>query len=217
MCTPLSAMPPRADIASRHPSPRRAPFGSAAARSVLGALAVFTALTLVGCTSASPESGPVTPEPQRTQPVPAPSGGTIEDEEPSPEPQATQEATLGADATVDGGLSIRLASVDPTTVEARTPGEVSGSAVSVTVEVTNNGKATADVTSAYVSLSATDGTFGIPTTAGNPHPLAGGVAPGATASGTYVFMIDAPAQREVTVVVTHAAGSPAVAFTGRIS
>ena len=213
----ISAMPPRADIASRQPSPRRPLLGGFGARSLASAFAMIAALALAGCTSTPPASGPVTPEPQRTEPVPAPSGGSIEDEVPSPEPQATQEATIGDDATVDGGLSIRLAAVDPTTVEARTPGEVSGSAVSVTVEVTNNGKATADVTSAYVSLSATDGTFGIPTTAGNPHPLAGGLAPGATASGTYVFMIDAPAEREVTVVVTHAAGSPAVAFTGRIS
>ncbi|PZQ87801.1 MAG: hypothetical protein DI534_13565 [Leifsonia xyli] len=178
---------------------------------------VVVGLVLVGCTSAPPDSAPVTPEPQRTEPVPAPSGGSIEDEITAPAPQPTEQAAIGDKASVDGGLSIRLAQVDPTTVTAETPGEVSGTAVKVTVEITNSGKAAADVSSAYVNLSASDGTYGVPTTAGDPEPLAGSVAPGATARGSYVFMLPKPADREVVVTVTPAAGSPAVAFTGRIS
>ena len=68
---------------------------------------------------------------------------------------------------------------------------------------------------AVVSLTAADGTLGIPTTAGDPVPLAGAIAPGASTTGSYVFMLDPAAGRTVSVTVNYAAAEPVAVFTGK--
>ena len=69
--------------------------------------------------------------------------------------------------------------------------------------------------STVVSLTAADGTLGIPTTAGDPVPLAGAIAPGASTTGSYVFMLDPAAGRTVSVTVNYAAAEPVAVFTGK--
>lgn len=184
------------------------------------AFAVFMtiALGLSACVStAKNEPATMLPTHSGTKPVPAPSGGTIDQQIASPAPVPTVQATIGKTATVDDGVTIQLASVTATKVVAHTPGEITGSAVVVTVIVTNKGASTASVDSAYLDLVASDGTLGIGTTAGNRQPLQGTVAPGASAKGSYVFMLSAPRGRDVTITVSHAAGAPVAQFEGTVS
>ncbi|WP_284252223.1 hypothetical protein [Pseudolysinimonas kribbensis] len=135
----------------------------------------------------------------------------------SPTPEPTVGARAGAAAKVGGGVSIRIASVTAIKVTAKTPGEIDGAAVVVKVEVDNAGTATASVDSAYVNVVASDGTFAVATTAGKGVPFHGVVAPGATATGSYVFMLSHPQGRQVTVTVSHAAGTPVAQFTETVS
>ena len=179
-----------------------------------GAALLALSLVLTGCVSTHAGAAPTASK----APIPAPGGGTIDQVVPSPTPTGTPtHTTIGQAAVVDGAVSISLATVKSTSVKATTPGETSGTAVVVTVDVTNKGTSAADVDSAWVQLTASDGTLGIPTTAGNPHPLSGTVAPGATSTGSYVFMLPKAKGRTVTVSVIHSAAAPAAIFKGRVS
>ncbi|MFC6325232.1 hypothetical protein ACFP59_04845 [Microbacterium koreense] len=100
---------------------------------------------------------------------------------------------------------------------ASTPGEVSGPAVEVEIRVTNNSAEDQDVNSAVVTLAAEDGEYGIPTLAGGPTALEGSLAPGETAVGTYMFMLNPAGDREVVVLVNYSAGEPIARFTGSTS
>ncbi|WP_096788229.1 hypothetical protein [Microbacterium gorillae] len=109
---------------------------------------------------------------------------------------------------------VKLAAI---TVKAETPGEVDGSAVALTVRIRNDGPSPLQVDSAVVTVTASDGTFAVGTTAGTNVPLAGTIAPGASVEGQYVFMLKDAAGRDVSVSVNYAAGEPVAVFTGTVS
>jgi hypothetical protein len=127
------------------------------------------------------------------------------------------EASLGEEAKVGKGVSTRVAGVEAIDVKAETPGEVSGPAIAVAVVVQNQGTTPIDVSSAVVNVVASDGELGIGTTAGSPSPLTGTVAPGESAQGRYVFMLNVAGGREVTVSVNYGAGEPVAVFKGKAS
>lgn len=187
------------------------------ALSLAVAATLLTACVPSGPGEAIPQPATTLPSHSVTKPVPAPSGGTIHQRVASPTPQPTVAALADGVAKLGDGVSIRVPSVTATRVTARTPGEVDGSAVVVTVEVDNGGRSTASVDSAYVDVVASDGTFAVGTTAGKGVPFHGVVAPGATATATYVFMLSNPKGRQVTVTVSHAAGAPVARFTETVS
>lgn len=129
-------------------------------------------------------------------------------------PLPTTEAALTEPVAFDTGMVIEVAALEPIQVTAQTPGEVEGPALRVTVTARNTSPEPQAIDSAVVMLEA-GGALGIDTTAGDPSPFSGVVDPGATASGTYVFMLDADADREITVSVNYAAGEPVAVFRGR--
>ncbi|MGP5056272.1 hypothetical protein ACTXMW_08915 [Brachybacterium paraconglomeratum] len=113
------------------------------------------------------------------------------------------------------GVVVSLTGITTTSLEAETPGEYSGPAVVVTVQVVNDSSTAQDVGSAAVSLNAEDGEVGVPTGASPYAPLEGRLAAGETVEGTYVFMLDPASGRTVTVRVNHSAGEPVAVFTGQ--
>lgn len=128
----------------------------------------------------------------------------------------TTEATIADPVSFDTGMVIALDALEVITVTAETPGEADGTAIRVTVSARNTSTEPQSVDSAVVTLSASD-EVGIGTTAGDPSPLSGDVVPGATTSGTYVFMLDPATDRAITVSVNYAAGEPVAVFTGTTS
>lgn len=184
-------------------------------------LALAGLVLLSGC-SAVTAAEPVAVEGEATaQPTP------IDTYAPAPEPSADADAPTKAPAAdvEDGaindsialstGLVIDLDSVTSTTVDAETPGEVSGSAVIVRVTARNDSREAADLDSAVVTLTAADGEYGVGTTAGPDKPLSGELEPGRSASGTYVFMLERAADRSVVVSVNYSAGQPVAEFSGK--
>lgn len=121
---------------------------------------------------------------------------------------------VGEVVTLPTEVVVSIASISTTTLTAETPGEYSGSAIVVDVQVTNESDVPQPVGSATVSLSAEDGDIGVPTWAYPNDPLQGEVPTGATAAGTYVFMLDPADERSVTVRVNYSAGEPVATFTG---
>jgi len=178
-------------------------------------------LALAACTPV--ESGGAaaspSPSPSATQILP-PDATAAPDAGEGPQtaaPLPTQEATIGEAVAFDTGISVTIQKVEVIDVEAETPGEVSGSAVVVTVAAENGTPDVQNLDSAVVTLDAQDGEVGIGTTAGDPAPLTGSLEPGKSATGRYVFMLGSAAGRDVSVSVNYAAGEPAAIFTGKIS
>ncbi len=215
---------------------------ASAALAIALTISALVALTGCGPTPADPAGSPSaspspdasqTPDPvaapdQTTAPVgptippgatsvPAPGAGTTPAADGPTEAAAlpTTTAQLGDEVAFDTGIVVEIVSVEAITVTAETPGEISGSALRVSITARNESGQQQEVDSAVVSVIADDGELGIGTTAGSPSPLSGVVEPGGTASGTYVFMLDPASGRDVTVSVNYAAGQPLAVFTGR--
>lgn len=211
------------------------------------AAAALVALGLTGCgpTAVDPGATPVASETAVATPTPAPSSAPVASDPPAagptippgatavPAPGAgatpgpdgpteaaalpTTTAALDEAITFDTGMVVEIVAVDPITVTAETPGEMDGPALRVSVAARNQSGEAQEVDSAVVSLVTADGEVGVGTTAGSPSPLSGMVEPGATVSGTYVFMLDPASGRDVTVTVNYAAGEPLAVFNGRIA
>lgn len=178
-------------------------------------------LTLAACAPAESDGAAASPSPSpsATQILPpgATEGPDAGDGPQTAAPLPTQEAAVGDTIAFDTGISVVIDKVESVTVEAETPGEVSGTAVVVTVTAKNGADAAQSLDSAVVTVNAQDGEPGIGTTAGDPAPLAGSLAPGQTATGRYVFMLGSASGRDVAVSVNYAAGEPVAIFTGKVS
>ncbi len=127
----------------------------------------------------------------------------------------TLTAALSEPVDFDTGVTVSLVGVEAVDVTAQTPGENAGPAIRVTVSVENRSDGPIDLSSAVVTLSADGGAYGVGTTAGDPRPFQGDIAPEATAEGIYVFMLDPAQDRQVDITVNYAAGEPVAVFTGR--
>jgi hypothetical protein len=91
-----------------------------------------------------------------------------------------------------GGVSVVLVGSRAVEVEAHGPGETSGPAMAVTLEVRNSGRAPLDLGAIAVNAAQIDGTPGVPTSVDPAAPFTGSVAPGGAARATYVFRVERP-------------------------
>ena len=148
----------------------------------------------------------------RTEPVPAPGGGTTDDVVESPKPDPVVEVGVKEEADLGTGVSASIESVKGITVEAKTPGEIAGPAVAIELWVRNDGKKPIDLATAMISLSNDDNVLGQPTTSDPYKPFSGQLEPGGTASATYVFLLPKDARSGLVVSFQYVAGAPIVLF-----
>ena len=190
---------------------RRAAQVRARSWAVTGAIAL--ALGLSACTAVPGASEQFSE--QITTTWTAPADATAEG--PTAAPEVPKESSdLDSEVALSTGMTVSIASMTTMAVTAETPGEVDGSAVVVTVALHNTSDSPQSIDSAVVMLEAADGQVGIATTAGPNQPFAGTIDPGDTATGVYVFMLDDPQGRDVTVSVNYSAGEPIALFAGPI-
>lgn len=175
---------------------------------------VIASSTLAACTS--PSSDPsATEAPVRTEPVPAPTGGTVEQIVETPAPAESVAHSFEETAEVEPGVTARIDGVESLQVEAKTPGEVNGPAVAVTIIIDNQGADPIDVSSAMVSLFGSADVLGQPTTSDPYAPFSGVIEPGAIGTGTYVFLLPEDARDALTVSVQYMAGKTIALFSGQ--
>lgn len=152
--------------------------------------------------------------PLRTTPVPAPSGGSVE-QTVAPTPWETAPPVdLISTSEIADQVTVSLESIESTTAEAGGPGEMAGPALVVHVVVDNGSDATVDLTTSYVSLLDSTGAPGFLLTSDPYRPLTGQLQPGGTADGYYVFRIDEAKASPVTVLVNYTAGASVAQFEG---
>ena len=113
------------------------------------------------------------------------------------------------------GLAVRLIDIEAIDGEARTQGEVAGPALRVTVEVTNNSNEPISLERTQVDVtSGNDRTPGIVLSGSGTAPFPASVAPGASTTGTVVFIVPLDQRDVVQVAVTQTTGTPIVVFEG---
>lgn len=162
--------------------------------------------------SAAPTAGPTT-------------GGTPSAVAPQPEgsvvPRRPVETAaprrLDEPTTTSGGAEVSLVSVKAAAIEGNGTGDASGPGVLVRLEVANTTGRKLDTSYIQVNVANAAGDPGSLFVGPPSDPVAGSVAAGRTARGTYAFRLADATAGPVTVLVTVRSGQPVLQFRGRVS
>jgi hypothetical protein len=122
------------------------------------------------------------------------------------------------DATADfgNGVTARLAGVEGVEAEAHLPGEFSGPAVALTIEVVNGSDDTISLATVTADLTF-DGRSAYPVVDPERSPFSGELAPGDTAAGSYVFTLDPAERDDVALRLAYSTEAPTVIFAGSVA
>jgi hypothetical protein len=123
---------------------------------------------------------------------------------------------LGDVADFGTGVRARIAAVEAVEAEAFLPGEHSGPAVALTVELRNGSGRVVGLDSVTVDVTDAAGVPASPVTDPERAGLAGDLPAGAAASGVYVFSLPADRRAGATVGVRYTAPAPMALFTGSL-
>lgn len=147
---------------------------------------------------------------------PVTSAGDIDQQVPEVPVTLAPPVALTDTADFGGQVTARISEVKAVQATATLPGEISGPAIAVTVDITNGSADRIGADSVTVTLADAAGNPAVPID-DNAAPLTGVVEPGASASGTYVFTVPADQRNPVTVTVNYSAGAPTLVFTGPVA
>lgn len=112
------------------------------------------------------------------------------------------------------GISLRVVGTRVGTARARVPGELSGRALFVSVEVGNDSGAPVPLDGALVDVGlGRPAAPAVAMTAGS-RPLSGRLAPGRTTTGVYVVSLREHPSRLVTLSITYRPGAPVSVLRG---
>ena len=158
--------------------------------------------TLPAAPSSAPPATPTPEEPLEGSAAPPPTQAPV---------------ALDQTAAVGDGMTVDVVGIEEVEGTASGPGNIAGPALRVTVRLTNG-------TSGPVSLDGTavELRYGFDQAPASPLEdpsqvrFAGGLEPGASVEGVYVFTVPTEARYAVTVLVEYAPGTPFVVFTGSV-
>jgi hypothetical protein len=154
--------------------------------------------------STGPATGPA------TSPAPSPTGE-------APRPSAAP-VPLDEPAQSRPGVDVRLASIEKVEGVTTIPGEVGGPSLRVTVEVTNGTKAAVPLSAAVANLYfGPDSSPAISLMEPGSKAMPATVAPGATATGVWVFNVPEDQRSQVVVEFDLAVDATVVLFSGAVS
>ncbi len=160
-----------------------------------------TQTTLIGATSVPGVTVPFTPGSLDTVPV-----ETVVTAPP-----------VGIDEVADAGtgMTFRLEQLEAVDGEANGPGEIAGPAVRVTVVATNDSPSPVLLEGVVVDLTyGAQNTSAAPLSGPGALRFSGEVAPGASATGVYVFEVPVDQRGVVSVIVGYTAAVSPVVFQG---
>ena len=182
------------------------------------AAALLCAMVLAGCSSGSaPATSQRAPLAHpATTPVPPPVPGSIHRAVHAVAVTTKPPVSLRAVADFGTGVTAQIMSVKAIEYHAVGPGEVSGPGLRLVIRVSNGTGKPIGLGNAVVTIADARGTPGVDMNGPGSlsYPLRGLLAPGHTASGTYVFTIPAGHRNRVTVNFSYAGGGPVVLFRG---
>lgn len=179
-----------------------------------------TAASTAPAESTTPAPGPRTTPgrtlpPPPTTPVPQQSPGDVNSTVPTTPEKSRAPVGLDKTSQTEQGVAAKIVEVAAVTAEARGPGEVSGPAVAVTVQVDNRSASAVSLDQVVVNLTASDGSPANPMTAKPAKPFGGRLAAGKKARGVYVFAVAKDDRDPITVDVTISGGGTVLVFRGK--
>ncbi len=166
--------------------------------------------------SAAPSADAVTTQPPVSTSGPAPTTGNINEVVPDVPIVTNPPVPMDGEGDFGGQVTVRLPDISAIDASARLPGEISGPAVAVTVEIQNDSSDAIGLDSVSVDAFGPGATPTSAITTDPAAPLSGVLNPGETKSGVYVFTMPQDARGDVQVIVSYSVGSPTVVFTGSV-
>lgn len=165
---------------------------------------------------AGPSADEVTPTVTVSTSGPVVSQGNINETVPDIAGVTNAPVPMDGQGDFGGQVQVRLAEIRAIDGSARLPGEISGPAVALAVEIANNSPEAVGLDAVSVNMAAADGTPFSSISTDPAAPLAGVLNPGETRSGVYVFTVAPGARQDVEIDVSYSAGSPTVVFSGSV-
>lgn len=154
--------------------------------------------------------------PKRLLPIPAPSGGTINEVIPKGTPGPVTKVGMEDTAALPNKVAIEISEVESIETKATTPGEIAGPAVAMHVSIHNGSANKININSVIVTLKDSKSGLGQPTTSDPYSPFAGDLAAGDSAKAVYVFLVPKDDRQALTLSVEYAAGRAGANFTGDV-
>ena len=146
----------------------------------------------------------------------APTSGDINQVVPNRDLVTNSAVPLDTASDLGGQISARLAEVKAVDAQAKVPGEISGPAVAVTVEISNDSPNAIGLDSVSVDVQGAGGVPTSPITTDPASPLSGVLQPGQKKTGVYVFTMPADARNGASITVLYSADAPVALFAGNI-
>lgn len=147
-------------------------------------------------------------------PTPTPTGPTSDVNQPPP---TVAPVPLNSPASQSNGIVAALPKIESIQGTGVGPGNVSGPAVRVTVQIQNGTGAPVALGGVGVNLYyGADNTPAPPLDDPSARPFDGMLDPGKAATGVYVFSLPEDQRGKVTVEVGYQAGAPLLLFTGAV-
>jgi hypothetical protein len=113
------------------------------------------------------------------------------------------------------GLAAEVVGMEAVTGEAKVQGEIAGPAVRVTVRATNNSREAISLAQGLVEVTyGQDRSPGVALSGPGVVPFPGSLAPGESATGTFVYGIPLAERGLVQVTVFYSVDAPLVVFEG---
>lgn len=156
----------------------------------------------------------VSQRPPATTPVPPPTPGDVTSSVEAKPEESKKPVKLDKPSKTGTGLTAKLTMIKAIDAKAQLPGEIAGPALALTVEVTNTGAKTADLSAVVVTVLDSDEAPGGEMTSDPAKPLKGKLGAGKTARGVYVFTVDKSKRNPVTVTVS-ISDAPVLVFNGK--
>lgn len=144
-----------------------------------------------------------------TTPAPGDAAAPAPGELPTAEP-----VDIAAEADFGTGVTAEITAVEAIEAEGRGLGERSGPALAFSLEVTNGSGEPVDMDTVTVNLADAKGAPAPPLSGPPAAPFARTVEPGATAVGTYVFLVPPDSRDQVTLEVSYSTDASVVVFAG---
>lgn len=120
-----------------------------------------------------------------------------------------------ATADFGTGLVVEVAGMQAVKGEAKVQGQIAGPAVRVTVKATNDSRETVSLAQSQVEMTyGQSRTPGVELSGPDVVPFPDSLAPGETASASFVFGIPLDERGLVQIVVYYATDAPIVVFQG---
>jgi hypothetical protein len=146
----------------------------------------------------------------------ASTSGDINQVVPNRELVTNSAVPLDAASDLGGQISAKLTEVKAIDAQAKVPGEISGPAVAITVEISNDSANAIGLDSVSVDVQGAGGVPTSPITTDPASPLSGVLAPGEKKTGVYVFTMPADVRNGASVTVLYSADAPVALFTGNV-